>query len=54
MTPSQLKANDITHCEGVSTWLTTLPFKEEGFALSKIDHRRTSSSIWLGCSKAAI
>ena len=35
MIPTKLKANEIAQCEGASSWLTTLPLKEEGFALSK-------------------
>ena len=35
MIPTKLKVNDIAQCEGASSWLTTLPLKEEDFALSK-------------------
>ena len=35
MTPTKLKSNDIAQCEGASTWLTTLPLKEEDFDLNK-------------------
>ena len=35
MTPQQQKLNDINQVAGGSTWLTTLPIKDEGYVLNK-------------------
>ena len=35
MTKEEIRANDITQMKGASSWLNSLPLKEEGYSLNK-------------------